>query len=1138
MSDQGSITVSEFVAAVTGAMTPENVDGALASFADELWGEYNDAVANHDYHKANHLKQLAARFSDSALQDTLRSSWNNLSASLQDAVGTSANKIANLQTLQEVATKMGKSSSMLSGAMTGLDVGEALANGDHAAAARALGAGLLAGAIGAAAVLAGATLGSAVAIGVLGTIAAKYVMTLLPEEWAEKIGEWMDDFLSPLYNGLSDFLEWWDPLGIMPDVNLGFNGALNWVPRRDPLTLDLDGDGVETLPADGQVLFDHDGDGVKQGTGWVAPDDGMLVLDRNANGTIDNGGELFGDNTIKNDGSTALNGFDALSDLDSNGDGRIDSNDDQFADLRIWRDLNSDGISQANELKTLGETGVAAINLDSEASTMDVGSGNVANAVGTFEWSDNTVGSVLSSAASLDLASNPFYREFTNTIEVPEELLDLPTMTGSGAVRDLLEAAALSPGLANTLRQYSEAQSKQEQMSLIDTLIEDWSNSADFDDFVERLNELKTGATDFLGNYDPEAGRDIKFFVDYDDYYYGADELDVGRFPDDETIETLAKIRVLEIFNGTEFFDFDFSSDQDDSTTEEDDVNVDITLKSGRNSSSFSRTSSGGSGAADLFVSITNEDFTFSSNQIDLISNAYDALKESIYQALLFQTRLKPYTDAVTLKPSQNGGVQLDFDGLNLLIEQNVSADKVAGVTDLVELMKYRGSSYMRFGWTVDTSQIKDSLSTLTTEEIAQLSENGIEYITDGSGTTGDSTTTSFTVDGDAGTSIVGGDGVDLLFGAGGDDQIHGAANVDYLFGEGGSDSLNGESGNDFLDGGTGDDALYGGDGNDALWGGTGGDALYGGYGNDDLSGGAGDDYLSGDDGNDTYRFGYGDGNDAVYDYTRYETDRVVFGEGITVDKLSRVRDGNDLVLQLSDSATDSLRIKSWFASSDTTRYTLDEYEFADGTVLSRSEFLAAVEYPHTSGDDTIQGGYESDVLNGGDGNDTLRGEDNSDTLLGDGGDDALYGGYGNDDLSGGAGDDYLSGDDGNDTYRFGYGDGHDVVRDYSRYETDQVVFDDGLTMEDLWFSQVGNDLQITLVGTDDKLIIDDWYNGTYYRIDEFHAGDLQLHRDQVDQLVNAMASFDVPEGVGAVVPEDVQQQLEPTLTATWQPAA
>jgi len=84
--------------------------------------------------------------------------------------------------------------------------------------------------------------------------------------------------------------------------------------RADPLILDLDGDGLEITPLSKGILFDADGDGdgIKNATAWADADDGMLVWDRNGNGVIDSGQEMFGDQTIKSDGTLAKNGFDAL----------------------------------------------------------------------------------------------------------------------------------------------------------------------------------------------------------------------------------------------------------------------------------------------------------------------------------------------------------------------------------------------------------------------------------------------------------------------------------------------------------------------------------------------------------------------------------------------------------------------------------------------------------------------------------------------------------------------------------------------------------------------------------------------------------------------------------------------------------
>ncbi|NOT83333.1 MAG: hypothetical protein HOP02_00835 [Methylococcaceae bacterium] len=150
------------------------------------------------------------------------------------------------------------------------------------------------------------------------------------------------------------------------------------VTRSDPLTLDLDGDGLETtgFNATTPIYFDHDVNGIKEGTGWVLPDDGLLVLDRNGNGIIDNGTELFGDHTPLAAGGNAVDGFAALTAEDSNLNGKIDAGDTNFNNLKVWRDLNQDGTSQPNELYTLAAQNIATINLTQIAHSQLLPNGN------------------------------------------------------------------------------------------------------------------------------------------------------------------------------------------------------------------------------------------------------------------------------------------------------------------------------------------------------------------------------------------------------------------------------------------------------------------------------------------------------------------------------------------------------------------------------------------------------------------------------------------------------------------------------------------------------------------------------------------------------------------------------------------
>ncbi len=115
--------------------------------------------------------------------------------------------------------------------------------------------------------------------------------------------------------------------------------------------------------------------------------DGLLVRDLDQDGVIDDGTELFGSATKLADGTRANEGFQALAALDSNRDGRVDAQDAAFSELRVWVDDNSDGKTDAGELKTLKDVGVASLLVDpSKSDRMD--NGNLIGLLASYETTD------------------------------------------------------------------------------------------------------------------------------------------------------------------------------------------------------------------------------------------------------------------------------------------------------------------------------------------------------------------------------------------------------------------------------------------------------------------------------------------------------------------------------------------------------------------------------------------------------------------------------------------------------------------------------------------------------------------------------------------------------------------------------
>jgi len=136
--------------------------------------------------------------------------------------------------------------------------------------------------------------------------------------------------------------------------------------NQSPLVLDLEGDGLSLLGVNRGIRFDLDGDGWAEQTGWVGGADALLVLDRNGDGRIGSGRELFGDASVDGSGERYADGFAALGGFDADGNGRIDAADPVYGDLRLWQDLNADGVSEAEELVSLAVAGVVSIALGAQ----------------------------------------------------------------------------------------------------------------------------------------------------------------------------------------------------------------------------------------------------------------------------------------------------------------------------------------------------------------------------------------------------------------------------------------------------------------------------------------------------------------------------------------------------------------------------------------------------------------------------------------------------------------------------------------------------------------------------------------------------------------------------------------------------
>jgi Ca2+-binding RTX toxin-like protein len=438
------------------------------------------------------------------------------------------------------------------------------------------------------------------------------------------------------------------------------------------------------------------------------------------------------------------------------------------------------------------------------------------------------------------------------------------------------------------------------------------------------------------------------------------------------------------------------------------------------------------------------------------------------------------------------------------------------------------------------TDRVIASISYTLGEHLENLTLTGTEAI-DGTGNEFNNT-------------IIGNSVGNVLSGLGGNDSLSGGVGSDSLFGGEGNDTLNGGAGDDGMAGGLGNDSYYvdsvgdvvtealdegtdrviasisytlgehlenltltgteavdgtGNAQNNVIVGNSVGNVLSGLGGNDSLSGGIGDDTLDGGAGNDTLNGNAGDdgmagglGNDSYYVDSVGDVITEAIGEGI------------DRVIA-------------------SIGYTLGAN--LENLTLAGTE---AIDATGNELNNAIVGNSAGNVLSGLGGNDSLSGGIGSDTLFGGEGNDTLSGGVGDDTLDGGTGTDRLTGGQGSDTYRLARGDGADIVveNDATLGNTDVAQFLAGIGVDQIWLRHVGNSLEASIIGTTDKLTVQNWYLGSSYHVEQFKTADGKLLLDsQVENLVQAMAAFAPPSAGQTTLPPAYQDTLAPVIAANWQ---
>ncbi len=888
----------------------------------------------------------------------------------------------------------------------------------------------------------------------------------------------------------------WD--WFLDPLNDDYTNAGNAQPPRDPLTIDLGSLGIELTTLENGVHFDLDKNGFAEKTAWIGNEDGFLVLDRNKDGIINDGGELFGDQVELSNGLISVSGFEALADLDENGDGLIDKTDAIWNDLRVWVDVNQNGFSEASELKSLNDLGIVSISLDAtKEENVDTATGSMEAEYAMVTFADGTQRKISE------------YWFPVNTSDTTQGTGGDDSVMTMGNVPDIFVAMS------------------EDQSGVLSELYDDFQNCSDF---VEKRYLLKkilyfiTDSTDIApasrgGNVDARdlhvietfMGREFegvggknpnsnaatilkRLYTSIENVYFNSLNADasigayintilVSEGADGKKTVDLSSIKyIIEtemgygenvddlVYSVGEYlFYYDKANDTSsfaefNSLCEDLSSHYSYILEYAKTSSTYIGTSSG-----DSFGGTNDNDFIFGEDGNDTLNGANgndiihggvgnDTLSGGAGNDTLYGDDDNDVLDGGAGDDILYGGAGndtyvfakgygsdtiIDADGLNTLRFNGLNPNDILvnGTGEYDATITIKGTN--------DTLVIKDF------RKGGEYANYDLEF---------DGVKMHVTDKGSPFRHIYGGNSDDVLKAVVDDSIMHAFGGNDTVYGSDGNDIIYGNEGDDVLYAGSGDDIVYGGDGNDIIDGGKGNDLLYGGS------------------GNDTYVFGRYYGTDIISDNEGVST--IKMAEGISLDELDIISVGENIVIAIKDSE-DKLIINGFAENPDNYILEVDgeSVSLKDSITADESEFLSGSEESDYivndsssvtaggSGDDRIIGNDEGEIIFGDSGNDQILSGNGDDIVFGGSGDDYINGGDGNDMIDGGSGNDFIDGGAGDDTYFFNPGYGNDSIKDSDGVNT--IMFGDGFTASGIKaYRSDWNDLLITFDGFDDTLTV------------------------------------------------------------------